>query len=65
MDLRKMISELKRQRDLLDDAIAALERVAAGTHGKRRGRPRKWLKDAGSDARRERAAEGEFQNNLG
>jgi hypothetical protein len=54
-----MISELKRQRDLLDDAIAALERVAAGTRGKRRGRPRKWLKDAGSD----RGAKGRTKKN--
>ena len=35
-----MIAELEAERDRLDQAILALERLAAG---KRRGRPPKWL----------------------
>jgi len=45
MDLLRMISELKRERDLLDEAIELFERLLAG-RGKRRGRPPKWFKQA-------------------
>ena len=44
MDLQKMIAELEAERDRLDHAILALERLSAGKLG-RRGRPPKWLKD--------------------
>ena len=43
MDLHKMIAELKTERQRLDEAIQALERVSAGTT-RRRGRPPRWLK---------------------
>jgi hypothetical protein len=44
MDLQKMIAELEAERDRLDQAIIALERLSAGeTH--KRGRPPKWLKE--------------------
>ena len=45
MDLTKPIFELRRQRDKIDDAIQALERLAEGQGG-RRGRPSKWLTEA-------------------
>ena len=37
-----MLAELRAERDQLDDAILALQRLAAG-QGKRRGRPPAWL----------------------
>jgi hypothetical protein len=44
MDLPKIIFELKQERDLIEDLIAQLERLAAGR--KRRGRPPKRLEEA-------------------
>jgi hypothetical protein len=38
MDILKMLSDLRQERDQIDEAIVALERLAQG-HGKRRGRP--------------------------
>jgi hypothetical protein len=37
-----MIAELRTERERLDEAILALERLSANK-GKRRGRPPKWL----------------------
>jgi len=37
-----MLTELKRERDQLDEAILTLERLASG-HGRRRGRPPAWM----------------------
>lgn len=50
-----MIAELRSQRDQLDEAIIALERMIRGT-GKRRGRPPKWLAEvsAGEPVKKER-----------
>jgi hypothetical protein len=42
MDITKMLAELRLQRDQIIEAIAVLERLAAG-RGKRRGRPPKWM----------------------
>ena len=39
------ITELHRQREQLDGAIALFERAAEGK-GRKRGRPPKWLKEA-------------------
>lgn len=39
-----MIAELEAERDRLDHAILALERLARGPETKR-GRPPKWLRD--------------------
>ncbi|MBV8071472.1 MAG: hypothetical protein JO270_16300 [Acidobacteriaceae bacterium] len=44
MDLNKMIAELQMERDRLDQAILALERLSAG-QARRRGRPPRWLKE--------------------
>ena len=43
MDLRKMIAELQAERQRLDQAIEALERLSAKALP-RRGRPPTWLK---------------------
>ena len=51
MDVEKMISELRAQRDQIEHAILALERLRAT----RRGRPPKWAtaqKDGMRDADR-------------
>jgi hypothetical protein len=40
MDLHKVLAELLRERDLIDDAIAHLERLPWGTHGASNDRPR-------------------------
>ena len=42
MDILKMLSELRSERGQIEDAILVLERLASG-HGKRRGRPPKWM----------------------
>ena len=43
--LYKAISELRRQREELDGAIALFERAAEGK-GRKRGRPPKWITEA-------------------
>ena len=43
MDLHRMISELQAERQRLDQAIEALERLSS-TNLPRRGRPPAWLK---------------------
>ncbi|MEO8097583.1 MAG: hypothetical protein ABI811_07755 [Acidobacteriota bacterium] len=42
MELVKIISDLRRERDVIDEAIASLE-LLARAHGKRRGRPPAFL----------------------
>ena len=69
MDLLKIIFELKQERDLIEDAIAQFERLAAGR--KRRGRPPKWLEGAESqalgkdEANKETGVEGNAEKALG
>jgi hypothetical protein len=43
MDLLRIIAELQDERDRLDEAIEALERLVSGK-ARRRGRPPNWLK---------------------
>ena len=43
MDVNKMLSELREEREHIDEVILSLERLARG-QGKRRGRPPAWLK---------------------
>ncbi|MGA3204183.1 MAG: hypothetical protein ABSF12_16965 [Bryobacteraceae bacterium] len=51
MELTKVIAELKQERAAIDEALAALDRIARASAGKRRGRPPAWLADkAASDA---------------
>jgi hypothetical protein len=42
MDINKMLTELRTEREQISQAIAVLERLNIG-QGKRRGRPPKWL----------------------
>jgi hypothetical protein len=42
MDIEKMLAELREERELIEGAIVALERLAQGG-AKRRGRPPKWM----------------------
>jgi hypothetical protein len=42
MDVIKMLSELRQEREQIEEAIVTLERLARG-RGKRRGRPPAWL----------------------
>jgi hypothetical protein len=42
MDIFKMLSDLRQEREQIGEAIIALERLAQG-HGKRRGRPPGWM----------------------
>lgn len=45
MDISKMLTELKEEREQIEEAILTLERLAQG-RGKRRGRPPLWLIEA-------------------
>ena len=42
MDVTKILTELKQEREHLEEAIQSLERLARG-RGKRRGRPPAWM----------------------
>lgn len=42
MDVLKMLTELRREREAIEEAIITLERLARG-QGKRRGRPPSWI----------------------
>jgi hypothetical protein len=50
MDILKMLAEFRAERQQIEEAIFALERLAAGTRGKRRGRPPKWMSDSNAAA---------------
>lgn len=43
MDILKMLAELRAERAQIEQAILVVERLAAATRGKRRGRPPKWV----------------------
>jgi hypothetical protein len=43
MELTKVIAELRAERAAIDEALAALDRIARSSAGKRRGRPPAWL----------------------
>lgn len=42
MDVSRMLTELRQEREQIEEAILSLERLATG-RGKRRGRPPAWL----------------------
>jgi hypothetical protein len=48
MELTKVIAELRAERAAIDEALAALDRIARAGIGKRRGRPPSWLAKAGT-----------------
>ena len=45
MDVTKILSELRLEREQIEEAILSLERLAKG-RGRRRGRPPKWMTEA-------------------
>ena len=45
MDVTKILEELRREREQLEEAILSLERLARG-RGRRRGRPPAWMMEA-------------------
>jgi hypothetical protein len=52
MDVVRMLDELKREREAIEEAIVTLERLAKG-QARRRGRPPAWM----SELNRKQAAE--------
>jgi len=42
MDVHKILADLRREREQIEEAILTLERLATG-RGKRRGRPPAWM----------------------
>jgi len=50
MDIHSILAELRSEKDRLEEAILTIERLAAGSLGKRRGRPPKWLANVKADA---------------
>ncbi|MGH9614548.1 MAG: hypothetical protein ACRD4P_15865 [Bryobacteraceae bacterium] len=51
MDIHRILEELRRERESIEEVILLLERMEAGTT-RRRGRPTQWLqqaRDAASD----------------
>ena len=49
MDIHSILAELRSEKDRLEEAILTIERLAAGSMGKRRGRPPKWLANVKAD----------------
>jgi hypothetical protein len=47
MELTKVIAELRAERAAIDEALAALDRIARAAAGKRRGRPPAWMAASG------------------
>jgi hypothetical protein len=45
MDVAKILTELRQEREQLEEAIMSLERLASG-RGRRRGRPPSWMSEA-------------------
>jgi hypothetical protein len=50
MELTKVIAELRAERAAIDEALAALDRIARATTAKRRGRPPAWLANNSGEA---------------
>jgi hypothetical protein len=57
MELTKVIAELRAERAAIDEALAALDRIARATGGKRRGRPPAWLAASGAGVGAEETGE--------
>ena len=54
MDILKMLADLRAEREQVEEAIIAIERLAAGTRGERRGRPPAWMAAVSAPKRRGR-----------
>src|SRR6266487_1166185 len=48
MDFDALLAQLRTEREMLEEAILALERLARGS-GKRRGRPPKWMTELNTE----------------
>jgi hypothetical protein len=57
MDVMKILNDLRQEREIIEEAIITLERLAKG-QGKRRGRPPAWMAALREKERAEAAAEG-------
>ena len=53
MDVNKMLADLRREREQIEDAILSLEQLAKG-RGRRRGRPPAWMSQIVQPRRRGR-----------
>lgn len=53
MDVNKMLGDLRREREQIEEAILSLERLAKG-RGRRRGRPPAWMSQIEQPKRRGR-----------
>jgi hypothetical protein len=53
MDISHLLTELRQERDQVEEAIIIFERLAAG-RGKRRGRPPAWITAAKQQATKKR-----------
>ena len=53
MDVNKMLADLRREREQIEEAILTLERLAIG-RGRRRGRPPAWMSQIEAPKRRGR-----------
>jgi hypothetical protein len=54
MDVAKIIVELRQERDQIDAAIMSLQRLAASSGERRRGRPPAWMTSLKQDAPKRR-----------
>jgi len=50
MDVAKILTELREERQQIEEAIVSLERLARG-RGRRRGRPPGWMSELGEKRR--------------
>ena len=46
MDIHRILTELRSEKERLEEAILTIERLAVGSVRKRRGRPPKWMASA-------------------
>jgi len=56
MDVMKILADLRREREVIEEAILTLERLARG-QGKRRGRPPAWMSALKEKEKKAEAAE--------
>jgi len=56
MDVMKILNDLRQEREIIEEAIITLERLARG-QGKRRGRPPAWMAALKDQERQEAAGE--------
>lgn len=50
MDILSILTELRSEKERLDEAILTIERLAAGSLTKRRGRPPLWMASAKAES---------------